>query len=88
MKQQADNSIEKAEKQRKLNRVSGIATCLFLLTGSEGVANFHLSAHFCQDGNAIGKPHIHAGSAHRCYSVAADAANPDHVGQVVRHLDK
>ena len=61
---------------------------LFHLFASQRMGNFYLPAQPRDGGQAIGKPQIHARSTYGSHSAAAHTANPNHIGKVVRHLNK
>lgn len=52
------------------------------------MSHFHLPADAREGGDAVGKPHVHPGSAHGSNSIAADASYPNHIGHIVSHLDE
>ncbi len=74
------------QKKGKLQSTAGIKTGGLLISFSNGVCCFNLSAHPGNRDQPGRQPHIHPGCPHRCHRIAPHLPYPGHIGEIIRRL--
>ena len=87
-KQDADQRKDQCQHDAGHDRAVCVAGGAWSVVMPQRLADLDLSAHLGKRGQTVGKPHEHAGSTDCGHRIGTDASDPDHIDQVVGHLDQ
>ena len=88
MAEHHESHTDKNDKHTHLKSAGCKASGFLLVSLSNRVRYFNLASHFRHRCTAIGNPKINTSGSDGRHSTASQSANPNHVYQIIGHLDE